>query len=196
MQRRSTPLQGGKGGEIPAVFQDECCAVRELVRRVVYCTKCGALHVDRDKYARCNHRKHLCAVCGAYFYSAEACVGVEHVHVAASSFPAVTSQLPSSCPAAALKPPGNCPATTQQLPKTTRKLVRVGRFYVPIPEVTTLSDTIEEALKSPPAGWQEWLRKYGIWDPAMTREASFTRFYKFHKIKFDAIPEERWPTFF
>ena len=30
----------------------------------------------------------------------------------------------------------------------------------------------------------------------MTKQAAFTRYYKFHKIKFDAIPETLWPTYY
>ena len=30
----------------------------------------------------------------------------------------------------------------------------------------------------------------------MTEQAAFTRYYKFHKVKFDAIPENLWPTYY
>ena len=30
----------------------------------------------------------------------------------------------------------------------------------------------------------------------MTEQAAFTRYYKFHKVKFDTIPENLWPTYY
>ena len=30
----------------------------------------------------------------------------------------------------------------------------------------------------------------------MSEQAAFTRYYKFHKTKFDAIPETQWPTYY
>ena len=30
----------------------------------------------------------------------------------------------------------------------------------------------------------------------MTKQAAFTRYYKFHKVKFDTIPENLWPTYY
>lgn len=33
---------------------------------------------------------------------------------------------------------------------------------VPVPRVTTLGDSIEEAMRKPPDGWLEWLREFGL----------------------------------
>ena len=88
------------------------------------------------------------------------------------------------------------PSTRPHRHKTTQKLVKCGSYYVPVPCITTLDDTIEEAIQKPPEGWQDWLRKNQIWDDNMTEQAAFTRYYKFHKIKFDAIPETQWPTYY
>ena len=67
---------------------------------------------------------------------------------------------------------------------------------MPVPRVTTLGDTIEEAMRKPPSNWQEWLRKNKLWDEDMDERAAFTRYYKFHKVTFDAIPQEQWPTYY
>ena len=77
-----------------------------------------------------------------------------------------------------------------------QKLIKCGSYYVPAPRITILDDTIEEAMQKPPEGWQEWLHKNQFWDNDMTEQAAFTRYYKFHKVKFDAIPENLWPTYY
>ena len=112
-------------------------------------------------------------MCGEIFYSPEACVGVAK-------------------PTMMISPPSGTPS----IKKVPQKLVKCGPYYVPIPRVTTLGDTIEEAMRKPPEGWQDWLQKNQIWDENMSEQAAFTRYYKFHKIKFDAIPETQWPTYY
>ena len=67
---------------------------------------------------------------------------------------------------------------------------------MPIPRVTTLGDSIEEAMRKPPDGWLEWLREFDLWDEGMSEKAAFTRYWKFHKVEFQAIPRERWHIYF
>ena len=88
------------------------------------------------------------------------------------------------------------PSTRPHMQKTTQKLVKCGFYYVPVPRITTLDDTIEEAMRKPPEGCQDCQQKNQIWDDNMTEQAAFTRYCKFHKIKFDAIPETLWPTYY
>ena len=145
---------------------------REIRRDLVKCTTCGAVHIDEKKWAAVNHRKHLCSTCGSLFYSPVACVGV-----AGPTERTLQSRAPQADP-------------------TPQKLVRCGPYHVPLPRVTTLDDTIEEAMKKPDLGWQEWLQKNSLWDDNLNERAAYTRYYKFHKVKFDALPPERWPTFY
>ena len=112
-------------------------------------------------------------MCGALFYSPQTCVGVAK--------PKVTHYPPSTKP---------------HRHQTAQKLVKCGPYYIPVSHVTTLDDTIKEAMRKPPEGWQDWLRKNQVWDENMSEQAAFTRYYKFHKIKFDAIPETQWPTYY
>ena len=108
-----------------------------------------------------------------------------------------------------LSPPSELsPPTVPPVPQTTRKteklpgrcqepkqkLVKCRPLHIPAPCVTTLGGTIEEAMCKPPSNWQEWLRKNKLWDEGMDERAAFTRYYKFHKVTFDAIPQEQWPT--
>ena len=72
-----------------------------------------------------------------------------------------------------------------------QEYVECGRYLVPVPKLPTLGDTIKEAMRNPPAGWIYWLRKYHLWDQGMSERDTFTRFYKFHKVKFLVVPEER-----
>ena len=88
------------------------------------------------------------------------------------------------------------PSTKPHRHKMNQKLVKCGSYYVLVPRITTLNDTIEEAMQKPPEGWQDWLWKSQIWDDNMTKQAAFTRYHKFHKIKFDSIPETQWPTYY
>ena len=37
--------------------------------------KCGEKHMDKDKFAEFNHRKHLCRYCDEYFYDNERGIG-------------------------------------------------------------------------------------------------------------------------
>ena len=104
-------------------------AVEDLVFSEVYCTNCGAYHIDREQWAMFNHQKHLCAVCKALFYSTE-----EHVGVAKPEM---------------MNPPSR---TRPHRHEMTQKLVKRGSYYVPVPHVTTLDDTIEEAMRRPPEG--------------------------------------------
>ena len=47
---------------------------------------------------------------------------------------------------------------------TSQEYVECGPYLVPVPRLTTLGDTIEEAMRDPPAGWMDWLQKYHLWD--------------------------------
>ena len=67
---------------------------------------------------------------------------------------------------------------------------------MPVPHMTTLDDTIEKNMKKPDPGWQDWLRKNALWDDSMDERATYTHYCKFHKVTFDALPPERWPTFY
>ena len=40
---------------------------------------------------------------------------------------------------------------------TSQKYVECGPYLVPVPRLTTLGDTIKEAMRDPPAGWRDWL---------------------------------------
>ena len=75
---------------------------------------------------------------------------------------------------------------------TNQEYVECGPYLVPVPRLTTLGDTIKDAMRDPPAGWIDWLQKYHLWDQGMSERDAFTRSYKFHKVKFLAEPEERW----
>ena len=130
------------------------------------------MHIDDKKRATINHRKHLCSTCGSLFHSPVACEGV-----AEPAELTLQSQAPQADP-----PP--------------KKLVRCGPYHVPPPRVTILDDTIEEAMRKPDPGWQDWLRKNALWDDNLDERAAYTRYYKFHKVTFDALPPERWPTFY
>ena len=68
--------------------------------------------------------------------------------------------------------------------KEGRELVKCGPYLVPVPRVTTLGDTIEEAMSAKPEGWKEWLERYQLWDEGMSEKEAFMRYYKFHKVKF------------
>lgn len=59
---------------------------------------------------------------------------------------------------------------------------------MPVPRVTTLGDTIEEAMSAKPEGWKEWLERYQLWDEGMSEKEAFTRYYKFHKVNLLAVP--------
>ena len=120
---------------------------------------------------------------GGWFWTSEAYVGVERPVMLSS--PSALS--PPTIPRAPQttreteKLPGRC-----QEPK--QKLVKCGPYHMPVPHVTTLSDAIEEAMRKPPSNWQEWLTKNKLWDKNMDERVSFTCYYKFHKVMFDAIP--------
>jgi len=43
---------------------------------LIHCPHCGAQHVDQGKWARFDHRRHLCSGCGRFFEVAWANVGV------------------------------------------------------------------------------------------------------------------------
>lgn len=47
-----------------------------LVPAVLFCPSCGERHVERGKWARFNHKRHLCYGCGSFFEVPEANVGV------------------------------------------------------------------------------------------------------------------------
>lgn len=47
-----------------------------LNRKTIVHEKCGKVHIDKDKFATFNHRKHLCNYCGEYFYDSERAVGI------------------------------------------------------------------------------------------------------------------------
>ena len=79
---------------------------------------------------------------------------------------------------------------------TSQEYVECGPYLVPVPILTTLGDTIKEAMRNPPAGWIDWLRKYHLWDQGMSERDAFTRFYKFHKVKFLAVLEKQWYIYF
>lgn len=51
----------------------------ELKRKVLHCPKCGAQHVEKGKWARFGHRRHLCYSCGEFFEDVEPSVGVQSV---------------------------------------------------------------------------------------------------------------------
>ena len=38
--------------------------------------KCGRKHIDQEKFATFNHRKHLCHHCNEYFYDCERGIGI------------------------------------------------------------------------------------------------------------------------
>jgi len=44
---------------------------------VLHCPSCGARHVDKGRWAKFDHRKHLCAGCGRFFEVPAANVGVD-----------------------------------------------------------------------------------------------------------------------
>ena len=39
------------------------------------CPKCGNAHLDMNKYSVNIHKRHLCSICGCYFYSKDLCIG-------------------------------------------------------------------------------------------------------------------------
>ena len=39
-------------------------------------------------------------------------------------------------------------------------------------------------------------KKIKLWDEGMDERAAFMRCYKIHKVTFDAIPHEQWPTYY
>ena len=57
--------------EVKATGDDE-----KLNYRTVIHIRCGKKHVDSDKFATFNHRKHLCHNCNTYFYDTERGIGV------------------------------------------------------------------------------------------------------------------------
>ena len=59
-----------------------------------------------------------------------------------------------------------------------------------------LGDSIEEAMRKPPDGWLKWLREFDLWDEGMSEKAAFARYWKFHKVEFQAILRERWHIYF
>ena len=79
---------------------------------------------------------------------------------------------------------------------TNQEYVECGPYLVPVPRLTTLGDTIKEAMRDPPAGWIDWLQKYHLWDQGMSERDAFMRFYKFHKVKFLAVLEEQLHIYF
>ena len=44
-------------------------------------------------------------------------------------------------------------------------------------------------------GWQDWLRKYGLWEGG-NEAAMYERYMKFSRIKFGVVPEEHWGLFY
>ena len=48
----------------------------ELKSKEIIHKKCGRKHIDKDKFATFNHRKHLCHYCNEYFYDDERGIGI------------------------------------------------------------------------------------------------------------------------
>ena len=44
---------------------------------ILRCPNCGVQHVDKGKWARFDHKRHLCYACGGFFEAPEPNVGVE-----------------------------------------------------------------------------------------------------------------------
>ena len=59
-----------------------------------------------------------------------------------------------------------------------------------------LGDSIGEAMRKPPDGRLEWLSEFDMWDKGMNEIATFTRYWKFHKVEFQVIPREYWHIYF
>lgn len=49
---------------------------RMTTSAILHCPRCSAQHIDHGKWARFNHKKHLCAACGQFFEVPEANIGV------------------------------------------------------------------------------------------------------------------------
>ena len=130
-------------------------------------------------------------MCGGWFWTSEACVGIE--------CPVMLSP-PSALPPPTVPPAPQTTRKTEKLPgrcqEPKRKLVKCRPLHMPGPFVTNLGDTIEEAMRKPPSNWQEWLRKNKLWDEGMDECVAFMHYYNFHKVIFDAIPQEQWPTYY
>lgn len=45
-------------------------------RMQLFCTYCGAKHIDKDWYAENPHKWHLCYTCGKKFWVPKASIGV------------------------------------------------------------------------------------------------------------------------
>ena len=43
---------------------------------MLFCPSCGKQHVDKGKWARFDHTRHLCYACGRFFEGEQANVGV------------------------------------------------------------------------------------------------------------------------
>ncbi|GEM_PF-3992365 len=43
--------------------------------KIIIHEKCGKKHIDLEKFATFNHRKHLCLECNEYFYDHERGIG-------------------------------------------------------------------------------------------------------------------------
>ena len=48
----------------------------KLNLKVIIHKKCGNKHIDKEKFAEFNHRKHLCHYCDEYFYDDERGIGI------------------------------------------------------------------------------------------------------------------------
>ena len=49
----------------------------DLNKEVVVHEKCGKIHIDKDKWAKFNHTRHLCEYCHEFFYVKIANIGIE-----------------------------------------------------------------------------------------------------------------------
>lgn len=50
--------------------------VKNLNHKKVIHKKCGKKHIDKEKFAMFNHRKHLCHHCNDFFYDDERGIGI------------------------------------------------------------------------------------------------------------------------
>lgn len=49
---------------------------RLVTPAILHCPACGVQHVDKGKWAKFDHRRHLCYGCGLFFEATEPNVGV------------------------------------------------------------------------------------------------------------------------
>ena len=68
-------------------------------------------------------------------------------------------------------------ARAREILPTSQEYVECGPYLVPVPRLTTLGDTVEEAMRDLQAGWMDWLQKYHLLDQGMSGRDAFNRFY-------------------